>query len=46
MTVTINYKNKSTKINSSNLIMFSDEKFNISPLKNIFQVQSIILLKI
>ncbi len=33
MTVTINYKNNSTKINSSNLIMFSDENFNISPLK-------------
>ena len=33
MTVTINYKNKSNKINSSNLIMFSDENFNISPLK-------------
>ena len=33
MTVTINYKNKSTKISSSNLIMFSDENFNISPLK-------------
>ena len=33
MTVTINYKNNSNKINSSNLVMFSDENFNISPLK-------------
>ena len=33
MTVTINYKNKSSNTNSSNLIMFSDENFNISPLK-------------
>ncbi len=33
MSVTINYKNNSSKLNSSNLIMFSDENFNISPLK-------------
>ena len=33
MSVTINYKNNSSKTNSSNLIMFSDENFNISPLK-------------
>ena len=33
MSVTINYKSNSSKINSSNLILFSDENFNISPLK-------------
>ena len=33
MSVTINYKNSSSKTNSFNLIMFSDENFNISPLK-------------
>ena len=33
MSVTINYKKNSSKTNSSNLIMFSDENFNISPLK-------------
>ena len=33
MSLTINYKNSSSKTNSFNLIMFSDENFNISPLK-------------
>ena len=33
MPVTINYKPNLSKINSSNLIIFSDENFNISPLK-------------
>jgi leucyl aminopeptidase len=33
MTVQINYKNKSSKKVSSNLILFVDEKFNISGLK-------------
>ena len=33
MTVQINYKNSSSKKNSSNLILFVDEKFNISGLK-------------
>ena len=33
MSVKINYKNSSVKKNSSNLVLFSDEKFNISALK-------------
>ncbi len=33
MTIAINYKNKTPKKNSSNLILFIDEKFNISKLK-------------
>ena len=34
MSILINYKNKLDKKNSSNLILFVDEKFNISALKN------------
>jgi len=33
MTVQINYKNNNHKNNSSNLVLFVDEKFNISGLK-------------
>ena len=33
MTVQINYKSGNSKKNSSNLILFVDEKFNISGLK-------------
>ena len=33
MTVQINYKNSSSKKVSSNLVLFVDEKFNISGLK-------------
>jgi leucyl aminopeptidase len=33
MTVQINYKNKGTKKASSSLILFTDDKFNISPIK-------------
>ena len=33
MTVQINYKNSNSKKNSSNLVLFVDEKFNISGLK-------------
>ena len=33
MTIAINYKNNTPKKNSSNLILFIDEKFNISKLK-------------
>ena len=33
MTISINYKNSLTKKNSSNLVLFVDEKFNISHLK-------------
>ena len=33
MTVQINYKSTSSKKNSSNLVLFVDEKFNISGLK-------------
>ena len=33
MTVQINYKNKFTKKETSNLVLFVDEKFNISTLK-------------
>ena len=34
MSVKINYSNSSSKKNSSNLILFSDENYNISGLKN------------
>ena len=33
MSITINYKDKSSKKKTSNLILFSDEKFTISSLK-------------
>ena len=33
MSVIINYKNNSSKKNSANLVLFSDENFNISALK-------------
>ncbi len=33
MTVQINYKNSNLKLNSTNLVLFVDEKFNISGLK-------------
>ena len=33
MRVKINYKNKLNKKNWGNLILFTDEKYNISPLK-------------
>src|SRR5210317_1175930 len=33
MTVQINYKNSNSKKSSSNLLLFVDEKFNISKLK-------------
>ena len=33
MSVKINYKNNSPKKPSNNLVLFSDEKFNIGPLK-------------
>ena len=33
MTISINYKNNSSKKNSTNLILFVDEKFNLSTLK-------------
>ena len=36
MSVQINYKNKGSKKGSSRLILFVDEKFNISPLKKHF----------
>ena len=35
MTVQINYKRISLKKNSNNLVLFVDEKFNISSLKKI-----------
>ena len=34
MSITINYNTKTFKKNSSNYILFVDEKFNISSLKN------------
>ena len=46
MSVQINYKNSYQKKNSSNLVLFVDEKFNISNLKNIFQAQNILLFQI
>ena len=36
MTLHINYKNISPKKNISNLILFTDEKFNIQSLKEYF----------
>ena len=33
MSIAINYKNTSIKKNSSNIVLFVDEKFNISGLK-------------
>ena len=33
MTVQIFYKNKKTKKNAQNLVLFIDEKFNVSSLK-------------
>ena len=33
MTIQITYKNKISKINSQNLVLFIDEKFNISSIK-------------
>mgnify|MGYP007000199310 CR=1 len=33
MTVQINYKNLSSKIKSTNLVLFVDEKYNIKGLK-------------
>ena len=33
MSITINYKNSSKKNNTSNLVLFVDEKFNVSSLK-------------
>ena len=38
MSIKINYiKKKGTKF-ASNLVLFSDEKFNINSLKNIYQI--------
>jgi len=34
MSILINYKNRGLKTNSANLILFVDENFNISGLKN------------
>ena len=34
MTIAINYKKKASKKNSTNIILFVDEKYNISSLKN------------
>ena len=36
MTVQINYKNSNSKKSSSNLVLFVNEKFNISGLKKYF----------
>ena len=36
MTVEINYRNSNSKKSSSNLVLFVDEKFNISRLKKYF----------
>ena len=33
MSILINYKNSSYKRNSSSLVLFVDEKFNISPIR-------------
>ena len=33
MSITINYKNKSLKNNSSNLVLFTDKKFDLAKLK-------------
>ena len=34
MTIAINYEKKASKKNSTNIILFVDEKYNISSLKN------------
>ena len=36
MSIKINYSNKSPGTTSSNIVLFSDEKYNTSNLKNIF----------
>ena len=33
MSISINYKNSSNKKNSSNIVLFIDEKFNVSKIK-------------
>ena len=35
MSIKINYKNTKSKKNSSNLVLFADEKFSLKPLKKI-----------
>ena len=44
MTVKISHQKKTFNKSSSNLVLFSNDKFNISNLKNIFPIQSIHIL--
>ena len=39
MSILINYKNSSYKRNSSSLVLFVDEKFNISPIRKHLSTQ-------
>ena len=39
MSVNINYSKKLKNEKASNLILFTNEKFNINSLKKIFQIQ-------
>jgi len=38
MTIQINYKSSSLKNSLANLVLFVDENFNISVLKNTYQI--------
>ena len=45
MSIKISYLNKSTKKSSGNLVLFVDEKFNISELKNLYPTKIFLILK-
>ena len=43
MSLKINYSNNSISKVSANTVLFTDEKFNINNLKNIYQIQSFLI---
>ena len=45
MSIQINYKNSSSKKSSNNLILFTDEKFNIYPLKKYISISEFSYIK-
>ena len=45
MSIQINYKNNSSKKSSNNLILFTDEKFNIYPLKKYISISEFSYIK-
>ena len=45
MSIKINYSNKSASKNSSNLVLFSDEKFNLNNLKKFLSVSEFSYIK-